>query len=133
MKMLAIPRKRAFISQSCSREKAAIPVLHLLQRLLEIVLRHDPARKISTHDKVVDILEKLFDPRINLIQVGNHRNTRGSRPPGRKGRSSSIVTIDVKRPRIHDPLAIEICRLKHKPLIASAQDRPFATRIDKDE
>jgi hypothetical protein len=131
MKLLAIPRQHAFLPQCRRGENASVTAMHSSQRLLQVFFCHEPAWKISTHNQIVDVLEKLLHTRIKLIQIANHGNARSASPSRRHGRRSGIMTIDVQSPRIHDPFAVEVGRQKNKPLIPSTENRSLARAVDK--
>src|SRR6266852_946872 len=58
VELLAIPRQHAVVSQRCCREKTSIAKLHLLQRSLQVRLRHEPAGDVWTHNQIVDVLKE---------------------------------------------------------------------------
>ena len=126
IKLLSIPRDHAILSQRCRRQARSIAALHLTQRFLQIGLVHKPACKIPVHDQIVDVLEKIFNSLIKVVEVGDYRYAGSAGPAGRNGCRGRIVTVDEKGSRVYDPFAIEVARLKDKALIPPVENRPLA-------
>ncbi len=133
MKLQAIPRQHSIRPQRRSRQTASVATLQLAQCILQISLSHQPARKVSADDEVVDILEQLLHARIDLIQIGDNRYPGLTSPGRRHGRRGRIIAIDKQSTRIHDPVALKIVRLQNKPFIPAAKHRPLSCTIDEDQ
>jgi hypothetical protein len=97
--------------------------------VLEIGLRHETAWEVSAHDEIVDVLEEFFDTWIDFVQIGDHWYAGSTGPFGRCGSSGGIVTIDVERPRVLDPCAVELFGLENESFVASAKNSPFTGTI----
>ena len=133
VKPLAIRRQNTSLPQGCGSETTAVTTLHSLQRSFGDFVVHKTAREIAADDEVVDVYQKLFDAWINLVQIGDYGNASGTSPTGCQGCCCSVVAIDVKGSRIHDPFAVEIAGLKNKPLVAPAKHRALTAVIDQDK
>lgn len=129
IKLSAVPGQNPVRAQRCSSEPTSVPALHTAQGFFQVHLACELAGEIPAHDKVIDILKELLDAGIRLVEVRDNRYARSAGPACGQGGSGGVMTIDMKRPRIHDPLAIQLMGLKNEPLIAPAKNRPLSRAI----
>ncbi len=133
LKLLAVPCHHAIRAQGRRRQKTSVAAMHLPKRVFEVGLRHQPAREVAAHNQIVNLLQQLVHPRIHLIDIRDHAHARRACPSGRHRRRCRVVPIDVQRVRIDNPIALQLVRLKDKPLIPSAEHRPLAPAVDNDQ
>ena len=133
MEVLAVPRKNAVFAECCRGQSAAKALQGGAKSLFKIAFAGETRGKIAADDKVVDVVDQVFDAGIDLVEIGDDGNSCGAGPGSGLGCGGGFETVDVQGARVHDPGAIEIGGLEQEAFIAAAKNGAFASVIHKDE
>src|SRR5712692_3215676 len=123
------PSQRALTPQSNSDDAAAVAPVEGRQRVQQVCLACELSGELAGSDQVIHILKQSFNSRIDVVHVGEHRNSGLPRPVGGDGCRSGVVPVEVHCPGAEDPLSIEFFGANREAGIAPPQDGALTSRL----
>src|SRR5579883_3633693 len=105
MELFTVPCEHAIFSKRGCCQTTTKTKLDLPKRLFQVFGLHQTAGKITAHNQVVNLFDQCLNAGVQLIQVGNHRNTGFSRPLGCQSGRCRVISIYMQGPCVYDPLA----------------------------
>ncbi|HKW33079.1 MAG TPA: hypothetical protein VJN92_08740 [Candidatus Acidoferrum sp.] len=133
VELRAVPGEYAVDAESGCGEAAAEAAVDHGQRVVQIIGCGEFAGNVAAGDEVVHVGQKRFDAGIEFVEVGYDGNAGGARPSGGLGGSGGVVAVEMKCPRVDDPVAVELFGAQREAMVAAPQDGALAGVVDKNE
>lgn len=121
------------MTESCRSQAAAETLPDFGQRLAQVGFAGQASRNVAAGNQEVDFLQKRFNPRVQVIQIGDHGDAGFARPVCGGDCRSRIVTVDVEGAGVDDPFALEFFRLQGQSVVTLPENRALARIVDEDD
>ena len=107
--------------------------MDLWERKAKIGFAGESRGDVAAGNQEIDVGQESFIARVEIVEIGDDRDSRGACPLGGEGSSGGIVAVEVQDARIKNPFPVEFFRQKGQAGVALPEHGAFTGLIDEDK